>query len=268
MRGLELAGEFLQKPGGGGKAGAVAGAEFLYPVSPQCLDGLIELGGIAESQMGAADHCVNLRHPGFLPGVLDGVHHSRMTAAEKKDQPPVSDYNQRLVIGNLVRGAAGVIAELPGVPPLESGFSRHLAGQEYPLADLAELIAQGKPSPRSSEKMLLVGDADGDALARVLYPVTPGEYCRMGKDLLAAAVLQKREESAGVVVMAVGQGDLPHKVEITVHAQGVVEEGLALAGVEQETSPIPLHQGGETVFAEGPRKRPDGIVAEDGDAHR
>src|SRR5664279_4506833 len=104
--------------------------------------------------------------------------------------------------------------------------------------------------------MLIIGDADGDTFPRILYPVTPGEYSRMGEDLLAAAVSQEREESAGMVVMAVGEGDLSYAVEIAVHAKGIVEEGRPLAGVEEEASSIPLDQRGETVFTKGPRKRP------------
>jgi hypothetical protein len=48
------------------------------------------LAGIAETEMGAADQRVKFRYPGPLPGMLDGVDHPRMTAAEKKDQSPVS----------------------------------------------------------------------------------------------------------------------------------------------------------------------------------
>jgi hypothetical protein len=88
----------------------------------------------------------------------------------------------------------------------------------------------------------------------------------MGEDLLAPAVLQKGEETAAVVAMAVGEGHLPHSVEIAIHAQGVVEEGIPPAGVEEETVPVPLHQCGEAVFTEGSGKRPDAIVAENGDA--
>jgi hypothetical protein len=89
----------------------------------------------------------------------------------------------------------------------------------------------------------------------------------MGEDLLAAAVPQKREESAGMIMMAMGKCDLLDAVKIAVHAQGIGEKGRPLAGVEQETPPIPLHQRGEAVFPEGPRKRPDSIVTENGDAH-
>ena len=65
-------------------------------------------------------------------------------------------------------------------------------------------------------------------------------------------------------MMTVGEGNLPNEVEIALHAQGIVEEGRPLAGVEEETPPVPLQKGGEAVFAEGAGKRPDGIVAKYG----
>jgi predicted RNA-binding protein with TRAM domain len=242
----------------------VAGAELLQAVSPQRFYGRIKLRGIAEAEMGAADHGVDIFDSCLIPGVLDGVDQTRVAAAEEEDQSPVTGDDQRLVIGNLVHCAPCFVAEDSGVPPLEGGPSRHLAGQEDPPADLTEPVVQGKPSPRCTEKMLPMGNADGEALSRILNPVTTGEYCRMGEDLLAAESSQKRQEPAAMVAVAVGEGHLPNTVEIVLHAPGIVDEGRPLAGVKEETTPVPLHQGGETVFTEGAGKRPDGIVAKYG----
>ncbi len=244
----------------------MAGAELLQAISPQRFYGRIKLRGITEAEMVAADHGIDILNSCLFPGVLDGVDQTCVAAAEEEDQSPVTGDDQRLVIGNLVRCAPCFVAEDSGVPPLEGGPSRHLAGQEESLTDLPEPVVQGKPSPRCTEKMLPMGNADGNALPGILNPVTTGEYCRMGEDLLAAERSQKREEPAAMVAMAVGEGHLHNTVEIALHAPGIVDEGRPLAGVKEETTPVPLHQGGETVFTEGAGKSPDAVVAKNGDA--
>src|SRR5512136_68353 len=69
-----------------------------------------------------------------------------------------------------------------------------------------------------------------------------------------------------MVVVPVGEGYLCNLVEVPVHPQCVVQEGLSLSGVEQQRPAVPFHQGREAMLPEGPGERTDTVIAEDGDA--
>src|SRR6266567_1062083 len=263
---MKLPGEFPREPGRGGEAGAVAGADLLDAVRPERPDGLVELGLAAQAEMGAPDDRMDLCHAGLAPGVLDGVDQPGMAAAEDQDEPLRRPDHQRLVVRQGVGRAAAVVAAKPRVTLFKRGVPRDLTGQADAGCDLPEPLVEAEAPAYAAQEGLVVRDADGSAVAGILHPVAPGKERRMGEDLLAAAGAKKRQQPTGVVVMAVGEGYACQPVEVPVHPQGIVQEGVPLSRVEQEASPLPLHQCGEAVFAERSRQRADRIVAEDSDA--
>jgi hypothetical protein len=64
----------------------------------------------------------------------------------------------------------------------------------------------------------------------------------MGKYLFGAAVSQKGQEPAGVITMAVGNGDFADRVEILIHTHGVMKQRFPLPGVEKQPEILTLNQ--------------------------
>jgi hypothetical protein len=55
-------------------------------------------------------------------------------------------------------------------------------------------------------------------------------------------------------------------MQIPFHPHGVVEQGVALTGIEKDAPSGPFDQGGEAMLPKCPGERTDGIVTEYGDA--
>lgn len=69
-----------------------------------------------------------------------------------------------------------------------------------------------------------------------------------------------------MIIVPMGEDYRFHPVEVPVHALAIVKERRALAGIEQEVTPLPLHKRREAILPESPGNGADRIVTENGDA--
>jgi hypothetical protein len=129
-------------------SGAVGHAQSVDTVSVDGPEGFIELGGLGETQVGAADHRINAVPAKRLQHMVENVDHASMGAAQHQDQALGRIDHQGKVIGNRVGADRAAVVRMQrhvGVRPFKPVGSWNLAGQMDSRTDFNRLSIQLEP---------------------------------------------------------------------------------------------------------------------------
>lgn len=244
--------EFPVKSCHGRKSGAVAEAYVLDIQARQPRGRLSHASLSGGQQMHPAHDRVDAGLAGSRANVFQRVHDAGMRAAQQYDEPFGCLDEHCLVIDDQVCCGAGLV-EVECAPRvlilIPAGY---LTGEPDAAAQADRSAPGGDHLPDAGTQPVagFDGSTDGTHLAVVILDESRAKGREVRVHLRLPEVRQCRRQSAGVIVVAVAQGDLIDGGQIDTQDRRVVLHRQALARVEQNATAVSFDPEGQSVLGQ------------------
>ena len=233
----------------GSLSGAVAGNQEIDFKCLKRLDGEVEAQGCGADEVKAANEGADLHAVVQAKDVTKGVHHAGMAAAGDHDQAFVrADPESHVIIDGIRSLSGGIEIKRPaGV------LKRHFPGDVSGQADMVTQ-AQGFLDPVEPFFGQLIHGGHGcmrhvdGGVRTVSDGVARHDRPRMTVNMALAAVLQKRGNPAGVIVMTMAQNEKIGAVHIDAQFPGVAFDYFPGSCIKKDTPAINLDPHGQAVL--------------------
>jgi len=244
--------------------GAMGEPEALEIQPGKEVEGRRELRLARRSEMGAADDGINRRFAQPVQKMADGVDQSGVSAAKQDDQPFGGFDGQRRIIPKSIGNQVFRICSESDQVRIAGFGSRDpgdLAAEMNSGRQSRQFMMQAEPGAGIFQSLPVAGQAD-EATLMLPLPVALLKNIRVSMDRSRADLDQKIEQPAGMIVVTVTQDHGIDRCRVDTQRSQVGQQGLPLAGVEQQGLSLVFDETGEAVFAEGWNRPAHGVFTD------